>query len=87
MENNNTSKHHYFYAVGLSYKSAEIRGKFSLMLLQKCGCWNKLKMEEFNSHSTCNRTEIYGYAEHPFQLIKLICEKGSVEAFQKVGFV
>jgi glutamyl-tRNA reductase len=29
---------------------------------------------EFNSHSTCNRTEIYGYAEHPFQLIKLICE-------------
>jgi glutamyl-tRNA reductase len=34
MENNNTSKHHYFYAVGLSYKSAEIRGKFSLMLLQ-----------------------------------------------------
>jgi glutamyl-tRNA reductase len=38
--------------------------------------------------STCNnRTEIYGYAEHPFQLIKLICEnsQGSVEAFQKVG--
>jgi glutamyl-tRNA reductase len=25
--------------------------------------------------STCNRTEIYGFAEHPFQLIKLICEK------------
>ena len=39
--------------------------------------------------STCNRTEIYGYAEHPFQLIKLICEnsQGSVESFQKVGFV
>jgi glutamyl-tRNA reductase len=35
--------------------------------------------------STCNRTEIYGFAEHPFQLIKLICEnsKGSVEEFQK----
>jgi glutamyl-tRNA reductase len=34
--------------------------------------------------STCNRTEIYGFAEHPFQL-KLICEnsKGSVEEFQK----
>jgi glutamyl-tRNA reductase len=39
--------------------------------------------------STCNRTEIYGFAEHPFQLIKLICEnsQGSVEAFQKYGFV
>ena len=39
--------------------------------------------------STCNRTEIYGFAEHPFQLIKLICEnsRGSVEEFQEVGFV
>jgi glutamyl-tRNA reductase len=36
--------------------------------------------------STCNRTEIYGFAEHPFQLIKLICEnKGSVERISKVG--
>jgi len=32
MNKNNFSKHHYFYAVGLSYKKAdaEIRGKFSL---------------------------------------------------------
>jgi glutamyl-tRNA reductase len=39
--------------------------------------------------STCNRTEVYGFAEHPFQLIKLICENsnGTVEAFQEVGFV
>ena len=39
--------------------------------------------------STCNRTEIYGFAEHPFQLIKLICEhsQGTAEDFQKVGFV
>lgn len=30
-----------------------------------------------------------GYADHPFQLIKLICENsnGTVEEFQKVGFV
>ena len=39
--------------------------------------------------STCNRTEIYGFAEHPFQLIKLLCDnsQGSVEEFQKVAFV
>jgi glutamyl-tRNA reductase len=39
--------------------------------------------------STCNRTEVYGFAEHPFQLIKLICENsnGTVEAFQEVGFI
>ena len=94
MENNNTSKHHYFYSVGLSYKKAdaEIRGKFSLDTAAKTRLLEQAKNEGIESlivTSTCNRTEIYGYAEHPFQLIKLICEnsQGSVEAFQKVGFV
>ena len=94
MENNNTSKHHYFYAVGLSYKKAdaEIRGKFSLDATAKTRLLEQAKTEGIESlivTSTCNRTEIYGYAEHPFQLIKLICEnsQGSVEEFQKVGFV
>ncbi|CAM4010231.1 glutamyl-tRNA reductase [Flavobacterium sinopsychrotolerans] len=94
MENNNTSKHHYFYAVGLSYKKAdaEIRGKFSLDAAAKTRLLEQAKNEGIESlivTSTCNRTEIYGYAEHPFQLIKLICEnsQGSVESFQKVGFV
>ncbi|MFV8333210.1 glutamyl-tRNA reductase [Flavobacterium sp. GSP14] len=94
MENNNTSKHHYFYAVGLSYKKAdaEIRGIFSLDAAAKVRLLEQAKNEGIESlivTSTCNRTEIYGYAEHPFQLIKLICEnsQGSVEAFQKVGFV
>lgn len=94
MENNNTLKHHYFYSVGLSYKKAdaEIRGKFSLDAAAKTRLLEQAKNEGIESlivTSTCNRTEIYGYAEHPFQLIKLICEnsKGSVEEFQKVGFV
>ena len=94
MENNNTLKHHYFYSVGLSYKKAdaEIRGKFSLDAAAKTRLLEQAKNEGIVSlivTSTCNRTEIYGYAEHPFQLIKLICEnsQGSVEEFQKVGFV
>lgn len=94
MENNHTSKHHYFYAVGLSYKKAdaEIRGKFSLDAGAKTRLLEQAKAEGIESlivTSTCNRTEIYGFAEHPFQLIKLICEnsQGSVEIFQKVGFV
>ena len=35
--------------------------------------------------STCNRTELYGFAQHPFQLIKLLCDnsQGTVEDFQK----
>ena len=94
MENNNLSKHHYFYSVGLSYKKAdaEMRGKFSLDAAAKLRLLEQAKNEGIESlivTSTCNRTEIYGFAEHPFQLIKLICEnsRGSVEEFQKVGFV
>ncbi|HRG19291.1 MAG TPA: glutamyl-tRNA reductase, partial [Flavobacterium lutivivi] len=94
MEHTNGLKHHYFYSVGLSYKKAdaEIRGKFSLDTQAKKRLLEQAKSEGIESlivTSTCNRTEIYGFAEHPFQLIKLICENsnGSVEAFQKVGFV
>src|SRR5690606_15230310 len=94
MENSSLSKHHYFYAVGLSYKKAdaEIRGKFSLDNNSKLRLLQQAKTEGIESlivTSTCNRTEIYGFAEHPFQLIKLICEnsRGTVEDFQKVGFV
>ncbi|TRX35968.1 glutamyl-tRNA reductase [Flavobacterium restrictum] len=94
MENNHGAKHHYFYAVGLSYKKAdaEVRGKFSLDALAKTRLLEQAKNEGIPSlivTSTCNRTEIYGYAEHPFQLIKLLCENshGTVEEFQKVAYV
>ncbi|MFC6097478.1 glutamyl-tRNA reductase [Flavobacterium qiangtangense] len=94
MNNNNLSKHQTFYAVGLSYKKAdaETRGKFSLGNEAKSIVLQQAKSEGIGSLiviSTCNRTEIYGFAEHPFQLIKLLCDNslGSVEEFQKVGFV
>lgn len=94
MENNNVPKHLYFYSVGLSYKKAdaEVRGQFSLDAAAKTRLLEQAKTEGIESlivTSTCNRTEIYGFAEHPFQLIKLICDNsnGSVDAFQKVGFV
>ena len=94
MENKSTAKHHTFYSIGLSYKKAdaEIRGKFSLSALAKTNLLQQAANEGIQSLiviSTCNRTEIYGYAEHPFQLIKLLCEHslGTVEDFQKVAYV
>lgn len=94
MEHNNLLRPQYFYAVGLSYKKADAatRGKFSLNAQAKTTLLQQAKNENIESlivASTCNRTEIYGFAEHPFQLIKLICENsfGSVEEFQEVGFV
>ena len=94
MENNTFAKHPTFYAVGLSYKKAdaEMRGKFSLDEQAKTNLLHQAKAEGIESlivTSTCNRTEIYGFAQHPFQLIKLLCEnsQGTVEDFQKVAFV
>jgi len=78
----------------LSYKKAdaEMRGKFSLDEQAKTNLLHQAKAEGIDSlivTSTCNRTEIYGFAEHPFQLIKLLCDNssGTVEDFQKVAYV
>jgi glutamyl-tRNA reductase len=94
MENYSFAKHPTFYAIGLSYKKAdaEMRGKFSLDEKAKINLLHQAKEDGLESlvvTSTCNRTEIYGFAQHPFQLIKLLCEnsQGTVEDFQKVAFV
>ena len=94
MHKYNISKSHYFYAIGLSYKKADadIRGHFSLDQDSKHALLSQAKESNIESlvvTSTCNRTEIYGFAEHPFQLIKLLCDntRGTVEEFQKVAYI
>lgn len=94
MENGNISKHCAFYVVGLSYKKADadIRGKFNLDESGKKNVLMQAQKEGIESllvTSTCNRTEIYGFAQHPFQLIKLLCDnsQGTVEDFQKVAYI
>ena len=85
MEHYHMSKGTYFYALGLSYKKADavIRGHFSLDDTAKTALLQQAKdagIESLIVTSTCNRTEIYGFAEHPYQLIKLLCDntKGTV---------
>ena len=94
MENGNFVKHTTFYIIGLSYQKADadMRGKFSLDAQAKSNLMQQAKDEGIEAllvTSTCNRTEIYGFAQHPFQLIKLLCEnsQGTVEDFQKVAYV
>ncbi len=94
MENFNMSKHTSFYALGLSYKKADatVRGKFSLDAAAKATILIQAEAEGIESlivTSTCNRTEIYGFANHPYQLIKLLCEnsQGTVEEFQEVAYI
>lgn len=94
MENFNMSKHTSFYALGISYKKADaaMRGKFSLDAQAKSTLLIQAEAEGIEAllvTSTCNRTEIYGFAQHPYQLIKLLCEnsKGTVEEFQEIAYI
>lgn len=94
MENLNKLKTSTFYVVGLSYQKAdaETRGAFSLDDLSKERLLKQAKEEGIPCViviSTCNRTELYGFAQHPFQLIKLLCDNsnGTVDDFQKVAYV
>tara|TARA_Y100000815_G_scaffold149549_2_gene135441 strand:- start:71627 stop:72808 length:1182 start_codon:yes stop_codon:yes gene_type:complete len=69
-----------------------MRGKFSLSTEGRHNVLLQAQREGIESLlvvSTCNRTEIYGFAQHPFQLIKLLTDnsQGTVEEFQRVAFV
>lgn len=94
MKNYNLSRHSSFFAVGLSYKKAEadVRGKFSLDVPKIDAIIQDAKakgIEGLLAISTCNRTELFAFAQHPYQLIKLLCDhtQGSVEEFQDVAYI
>jgi glutamyl-tRNA reductase len=94
MKEYHISKHNSFYTIGLNYKKAdaEVRGKFSLdehamdRLLEQA---KLIGLDALLVTSTCNRTELHGFAQHPYQLIKLLCDntQGTVEEFQEVAYV
>ncbi len=94
MEKLNKTKSGTFYVVGLNYKKAdaEIRGKFSLSEVAKEQLLEAAFEQQISNLiiiSTCNRTELYGFAQHPFELIKLLCDysNGTVDDFQKVAYI
>lgn len=87
-------KSKYFYAVGLNYQKAdiEIRGKFSLQNNAKESLLKQGKDEGISPLlviSTCNRTEVYGWAKYPDQLVSLLVKHtgGTETEFQKVGYI
>ncbi len=82
------------YNIGVSYKKADVqtRSNFSIspedqiLLLKEA---KEKGIEGLFVLSTCNRTEITGLVEHPFQLISLLCNysKGSVDEFVEVSSI
>lgn len=94
MKDYHISKHSSFYTIGLNYKKADavLRGKFSMEDSIMTALLSSAQTQGIDGllvTSTCNRTELHGFAQHPFQLIKLLCDhtKGTVEEFQEVAYV
>ena len=91
MEVSNNKKH--FYALGVSYKNADLRtrGDFSLGLEQRDALILDAKKEgikEILVNSTCNRTELYAHVTDPSQLINLLCKHshGTSAVFYEIGY-
>jgi glutamyl-tRNA reductase len=83
-----------FYIVGINYKKtdADVRGQFAISnehyerLLKLAP---KYHLTEFFILSTCNRTEICGFADNARQLADLLCAEamGDREAFLEMAYV
>lgn len=83
-----------FHIAGINYKKtdAALRGQFAIREKQY-----KIILEEARENglnalfilSTCNRTEIYGFADDPSQLINLLCKQttGSKEIFTELAYI
>ena len=83
---------HQFHAIGVSYKKADAstRGLFSLDATQINSLLEAAQHKGFQNLlvlTTCNRTEIYGWAENAKVLEDLLINhsQGSPELFEKIG--
>ncbi|MES1226894.1 MAG: glutamyl-tRNA reductase, partial [Bacteroidota bacterium] len=83
-----------FFAAGINYKKTDAsrRGLFAInndqyrIILQKAA---ETGARELFILSTCNRTEVYGFAENVDQLIQLICNEtaGNIEEFKQLAYI
>ncbi len=94
MKKYHISRHHRFLAVGLNFQKADavLRGRFSLDTPAKEALLQRAREEGIDGMlvtSTCNRTELYGFASTPEHLIRLLCQHtdGREEEFDAVGYV
>ncbi|MEI6949183.1 glutamyl-tRNA reductase [Paraflavisolibacter sp. H34] len=84
----------HFFIAGINYKKsdASIRGQYAVnndqyaVLLQQAA---KVGLTELFVLSTCNRTEIYGFAANSRQLIDLLCTQtaGDAATFTKLAYI
>ena len=94
MKKYHISRHQRFLAIGLNYEKADaaVRGKFSLGPEASAALLERAFEEGIDGLlviSTCNRTELYGFAAAPQHLIRLLStfSNGTEAEFDRVGYV
>lgn len=83
-----------FYIAGINYKKtdATVRGQFAISNEQYASILSIAPLygiSELFILSTCNRTEIYGFAEEASLLMNLLCSQtaGDLATFKKLAYV
>lgn len=83
-----------FFVAGINYKKsdASIRGQFAISNDQYSTILELASVQGLNELfilSTCNRTEIYGFAHGSNQLVDLLCSQtvGNAETFKKAAYI
>lgn len=83
-----------FYVAGINYKKsdASVRGQFAIGTEQYAAVLASAAQQGLNEIfilSTCNRTEIYGFAHNSRQLVDLLCSQtvGDAETFQRSAYI
>jgi glutamyl-tRNA reductase len=83
-----------FFIAGINYKKtdAAIRGQYAISNEQYASLLSiapAYGIHEVFILSTCNRTEIYGFAEDVTHMVKLLCSQtaGDMETFNRLAYV
>jgi len=94
MSRNPTTALSNFFVAGINYKKTdtEIRSSFAIGHDQYEHLLNSADQYEIRDLfvlSTCNRSEIYGIAENPQQLVNLLCSqtRGPAKQFNELGYI
>jgi glutamyl-tRNA reductase len=83
-----------FFIAGINYKKSDatIRGQYAINNHQYATLLSlapEFGIKEFFVLSTCNRTEIYGFAENALSLSQLLCTQtqGSLNNFMQMAYI
>jgi glutamyl-tRNA reductase len=94
MDNNYHKNISNFFIAGINYKKSDActRGQYAINNEQYSSLLNEAARAGLNEIfvlSTCNRTEIYGFAHNSNQLIQLLCSQteGCVATFKNLAYI